>query len=422
MQNDNLLKQARSSALVSESLNAVRTIGRGNWDSLVEGSHGLSLTADTWSLSGEADVVDDLFIRSVTVSDRDSGEKQIDVVVYWSFLGRFISKTASTILTDWKQTQTWGNWGTPIVVGSLDLGPQGQASGVVRENAQAFLTAEISSSNRPSFYSLDISQPTVPAILDSVVIGESLLDLVFVGDRYVYAVGESNELIVFDVFDPTVIQIVARDPLGADGLSITLSGVHVFVGTEDEILVYDVSSASSPVLLSRYAINARVNAMTVSGNHLYVGTSATTQEVMIISILDPSQLAIEGFYDLTGSEDALSATIKGTRLFIGTENNSGTNPELYLFDASDPVNLVLSNQLDIGGSIQQIAVADSYLYLATGSSNNEFQVWQLGSNEEFVYTSGINLAQMATGIAFDDNTIFLSLRSNDAFQIIQPSP
>jgi hypothetical protein len=29
---------------------------------------------------------------------------------------------------------------------------------------------------------------------------------------------------------------------------------------------------------------------------------------------------------------------------------------------------------------------------------------------------------VATGITFDDNTIFISLRSNDAFQIIQPSP
>ena len=128
-------------------------------------------------------------------------------------------------------------------------------------------------------------------------------------------------------------------------------GSYVFVGTESDIQVYDVSVPSSPTLVSQYAVGAEVRDLAVSDGYLYAATSSNTQEVLILSLAQMTSLTVAGSYDLSGSTDAASLSINGDKLYVGRENNSSTNPELYQFDRTDPVALVQKNAIDVGGKL-----------------------------------------------------------------------
>ncbi|MEK7620363.1 MAG: hypothetical protein AAB413_03955 [Patescibacteria group bacterium] len=421
-ESNGLLKQARANTLLQEALDGARFIGSSDWASLAVGQHGLNYVNGSWSFSGDTDVTDGTFFRTVTIQEIDTSTKDVVIEVYWNYWGRLISRSATTRLTNWQNVEVWGNWGVPIIVGSLDIGPQGQATGVARQGNFAFLTATTSSGNRPSLFSITIQDPAHPTIIDSYITYDSLTSLALVADTYLYVVGDSNEMLVFDVSDPYNLQLLTTVAIEEEGLRVMADGSYVFVGTESDIQVYDVSVPSSPTLVSQYAVGAEVRDLAVSDGYLYAATSSNTQEVLILSLAQMTSLTVAGSYDLSGSTDAASLSINGDKLYVGRENNSSTNPELYQFDRTDPVALVQKNAIDVGGEINQIATAGPYVYLATGVSNLEFQIWEAGSNWTMAYTAGINMAQVATGITFDNNTIFIALRSNDAFQVIQPTP
>lgn len=425
-ENFSLLKYAKANSLIVEGFNAVRSIRDNDWDSLVAGDHGLQLSEEnSWSFVDEFDLTDNIFNRTITINDLADEGKDVTIEVSWNFFGRLLSKVVSTRFTNWKNIEVWGNWGNPVVVGSLDIGPQGQASRVMRNGNYAFLTAEVSTDNRPSLYSIDITDPTAPSIVDSYIGGGSLLDLTLVSNQYLYAVGKINhsELMIFNISDPSnIIFVKSIDFNNKDCLNIYAFGSTVFIGSENSIFIYNTSNPESPTLLSTYSVGAEVNDLLSNGNYLYSATSKSSEEILILSIADLSHPTYAGSYDVSGSTDALSLDLKGTVLYMGSDNNSSTNPELYQFDTTNPINLIKKNSRDTGGAVKQIATAGQYVYLATGSSNNEFQIWQTASNWELIYEAGLNMAQMATGIAFDENTIFISLRSNDAFKVIQPAP
>jgi len=421
-ESNGLLRQVKGNALVNEALDAVRVMSEQDFESMEAGQHGLVFNTDHWEFSGDTDVTDDTFFRTVTITDVASDEKDVSVEVYWSFWGRLIDRTAVTRVTNWQNVEVWGDWGTPIVVGSLDIGPQGEATGVVRSGNYAFLTAQTASGTRPSLFSIDISDPANPIIVDSYITGGSLFSLTLVADDYLYVVGDSEDLLIFDVSNPTSIQFLSSEYLGDEGIRIIKDGETVYLGTEAEIQMYDVSLPTSPTFLSRYSVGGEVNGLSVGGDYLYAATELNTQELLVLSISDLENPTFVSAYDVSGTLDGTAVRIDGMKLYLGTENNASTGTELLQFDATDPANIVLKNEVDLGGGVQEITTAGPYVYLATEASNLEFQIWQVGSGWILDYVTGINMAQVATGVTFDDNTIFISLRSNDAFQVVQPSP
>jgi hypothetical protein len=417
-----LLKQARVNTLINEALDATYVLSQTDWEQLTEGQHGLVFVTDHWEFSGETDITDETFTRTVTLSDVSTDEKDVAIEVSWDFLGRSLSRSVNTRFTNWKHVEVWGDWGVPIVVGSLDIGPQGEATGVARSGDYVFLTASTSSGTRPTLYSIDISDPYNPVIVDSYTTTDSLVSLAVVMETYLYAVGDSDELLVFDVSDPLNIQFISSISTGNKGLRVISDETEVYVGTQQDIRIYDITTPSTPSLLSQYAVGAEVNGLSLGGEYLYAATSDDTQELLILSIADLENPSYAGEYDITGTQDAVGVHADGQVLYLGTRNNPSVKPEFYQFDRTDPVSVVLKNEVDVGGGVREITTAGPYVYLATEASNLEFQIWQTGSSWSLNYEAGINMAQVATGITFDDNTIFISLRSNDAFQIIQPSP
>lgn len=103
------LNSERLSALTyaREGIEAVRAIRSESWDSLSNGLFGLSFSDAGWVFEAEPDVLDDKYIRTVTVSDTDpfsTSTKNISVSVSWSITPiRSATTTLFTVLTNWKQ-------------------------------------------------------------------------------------------------------------------------------------------------------------------------------------------------------------------------------------------------------------------------------------------------------------------------------
>ena len=64
--------------------------------------------------------------------------------------------------------------------------------------------------------------------------------------------------------------------------------------------------------------------------------------------------------------------------------------------------------------------AGPYLFTATNISNREFTVYDVRDPLNVHIEASLNMSQVAAGLDLVDNTIYISLRSNDAFQIIRP--
>lgn len=75
-------ERARAVALAEEGIEAVTNIRNASFASLVDGTHGLSVVGNQWSLSGASDVTG-IFTRQVTIATTGANSKQVTSTVTW---------------------------------------------------------------------------------------------------------------------------------------------------------------------------------------------------------------------------------------------------------------------------------------------------------------------------------------------------
>ena len=76
----------------------------------------------------------------------------------------------------------------------------------------------------------------------------------------------------------------------------------------------------------------------------------------------------------------------------------------------------------LAASLNDLVVRDYLAFLATSDSNRAFQVWNITDPSNITFWSSLQFPQVATGIDYEDNLVYVSVRSNDALRIITSSP
>ncbi|MDP3985521.1 MAG: hypothetical protein Q8P82_02040, partial [bacterium] len=99
-------------------------------------------------------------------------------------------------------------------------------------------------------------------------------------------------------------------------------------------------------------------------------------------------------------------------------DNSTANPELAIINVANPAVPTVIGSLNFGSSVQSVYAADTLMFTATANANEEFQIYEITDPIDIQYYSGLNFPQVATDIAFENNTIYVSVRSNEALRII----
>lgn len=416
-------KNIRAQSLSSEGLEAVKAIAQKNWSSLMAGEHGLVFSNGEWQFSGSWDT-NDIFTRKIVIADIDSKTKQITSRAEWNS-GEV---ELSLLLTDWKSvlgsggspgsgdTGLSGNWANPQTLSSIDLGAGREGTDVIIENNKVYVSSIASSQSKKDLSIFNVSNPSSPSLLGELETGGNGINSLALNGNYLYAVSSDNdkEFMVIDVSNPSSpVKVSQLDLDGTvDALSVFYDNNIVYIG-RNELVAINVSNPLSPQILSTIPIMADVKDIFVLGNRAYLAVDDDSGKTMIIiNVSNPSSLQNIGFWNVSGQEGESVFVQTDSRVFLGTEN------KFYALDATNISNITSRGSINIYDSVNDIVAVGNFAFLATGNANKEFIALNVADPANIQQISSFNFPQQATGVDYENNLIFVSVKSNDALRII----
>ncbi len=183
-----------------------------------------------------------------------------------------------------------------------------------------------------TFYAYDLSNPKLPLFVDSIATAASTVEFQIQGN-YAYVtsanVTGSADLTIIDIRVPSDIRSISATNLGLSLVgTLAVRGNYVYTsagGTNFHVV--DVSNLATPVTVATVAIGAStVNKIELSGDYAYLFRS-TTNDVAVYNIA--SSTAPSLVTSIATAHNALSGTIKGNYLYVGTANAGADDFEIF---------------------------------------------------------------------------------------------
>ncbi len=192
--------------------------------------------------------------------------------------------------------------------------------------------------------------------------------------------------------------------------------------TGPELCVFSLSDPLNPSLVSQLEINADVNWEGDFGSIVYLATSLDTAEMMFIDLSNPTTPTIIAGYDAPGTADGLSLFVKSEAVaYLGRA--SSTSDDFYIINTASYTTPTLFFSYKTGASILSFVVLNHLAFLGTDDSNNELKILDVawGLPPVRYDTTPLNFPQNITGFTFKSNTVYFSVKSNDALRVVGPS-
>lgn len=429
--------------LAKEGMDAAVTIRDRDFYELQNGDHGLIFGTSTWYFSGQQDIHDE-FTREITITDLSTTTKLIKSQVTWELIpGKPQIVELDTILTKWQILSPdgesdegggetggggtpFGDWTHPQTLASFDIGEDGQGTDIAVQNKIVFLTTVASDIKKNDFHIFDASDPSNLQKIISLNTGKGNNDVSISGNyAYLAAEDDAKELIILDISNLNNATTVGTysTPGNYDALCVFIKNDYLYLGTKNnasnkEFYIINVSDPTNPQLAGSYEIDDDVNSIFVKGDSAYLATALDNKELVILDIANPSNIQELGYYNTPGTADGKAVFSRGTtEIYLGTKNNS-SGAEFYMIDSSNPSSPQLLGSFGPNGDINDLIVNYPLAFLATTLSTQEFAVINISNPSDLFIQGGYNFPQYATGVAFENNIIYVSVRSNDAIRII----
>jgi len=186
---------------------------------------------------------------------------------------------------------------------------------------------------------IDVTQPSSPTLVGTVA--TAAIGSLARANNTLYAGASNNTLIVLDITNPAQPAVVKTITLGDLPIKVRVFGNLLLVADNAAgLLIYDISNPQSPVLLSTMSNFTLAEDVIVQGTTAYV--AADVDGLGIVDISNPSQpvlLSKTGLgrsYPFDGStapNEALSVSLAGGLLYVGTLNDNGI---VFGLDCSNP--------------------------------------------------------------------------------------
>lgn len=422
-----------------EGVEAVRSIKERDWAELTDGAHGLVFLSGDWYFASGTTDTRGIYTRSVFISTIAIDTKKASTTITWQTDPVRPQKVElEEQLTNWKEALDLGgdtggggptgDWQNPQTLGTIDLGPGNEGRDLDVLNKYVFMVADSASTAKADFYVINAVNGQSPSLVSNINTGPGLNVVDKAGDyAYVGSTDTANQLQIIDLTNynnPTVITNYALPDVsgaGAVGNSIFYYAGKVYIGTKNasgpEFNIIDVATPSNPVLLGSREISKDVNAIYVSANYAYLATSDDSKELQVFDISDPASIILAGSYNAVGSGDGKSLTVVGNKLYLGRVDD-GSNDDFYILDISNIGSIASLGSKNLATDLNDFRVRDSLGFFGASDSNKEFQVWNVGTPSNIVFWSSFNFPQVANAIDYEDNIVYVAVRSNDALRII----
>lgn len=424
-----------ASAYAKEGVEAVRLIRNQGWSNLQNGTFGLSQVANNWQFSGSSDTKG-TFTRRLTITPRSANSKNVTSAITWTGLhNRPLAVSLNIILTNWSVTQASnyieGNWKVPLSAGTADIAIGAAGTDVKGLNNRVYLSASAANQSKPDLAIFDVTNPNNPINNSSVDLGVSNISMIAVSGNYLYgslAGGSTDELIIVNVSNPALPVVVRRlDLCACRALSLEVSGNTLYVGMEvlsgaPEFYALNVTDPANPTVLGSLEINGNVNNMTIFNQRAYLATSVDNEELMVIDVSSPASMTKLGSYNAADTTDGYSVFVKDEfNVYLGRKL-SDTAPEFFILNAFNPAAITLLGSAGMAAGINDMVAVNRLMFMVTEEPNAEFQVLDIANPASINIDYGtLNFPQAATGITYENNTIYISVRSNNALRIIRPT-
>ena len=390
-----------------------------------------------------------IYSKEIIVSSIDSYTKKVITKISWQVETLRPQKIElTTLVTNYSNLiasggdtgggNPSGNWQSISTLGSLDLGPGISANDLDVLNKIVYIAGQASVASKPDFFIVNATDGANPFIVSSINTGPGL-HTVDVAYNYAY-VGNQNldaQLQIIDVSNSAAPVLIASFKLpgvsgsGAIGQSIFYNSGKIYIGTKEasgpEFHIIDVTNPANPVSLGSREIGDDVNSIYVRGNIAYVAIDDfdDESELKVFDVSIPSAIVLLGGFIAPGnSEDGKSLDLVGNDLYLGrTVGGNHTNHhEFHIVDVSNPATITNLGSKDLAVDLNDLKVRGSLAFFATSDSNKEFQVWNISDKTNSTLWSSFNFPQVATGIDYEDNFVYVSVRSNDGLRILTSNP
>ena len=385
-------------------------------------------------------VIQGAFTKKIIVTDVDFDTKKIVSRVSWQKTPAYErSVELKTLVTNWvPDVPLSGDWKNPIVIGSLDLGSGNEGTDLKARNRLVYMTAT-PAGNTPSnhdFFIIDVGNPSGPFIRSSINTGPGL-DAVYVKSNYAYVANrDSNaQLQVIDIRDKNSPQLVKSYKVPGISAGVRVQDIFVennvaYLATEKdsgsgELYAIDVTSSTNPSVFpgsSPLEVGEDANSVIASGTVAFLA-KASSSELWSVDISSPSSMSVLGSYNPLGNQDGLDLFLIPGSSTLYLARDDGSNKELEVVNVQNPSSPVSlgSSHVPISGSateVPEVLAQDYLVFLGTEDANKELKIYNIGNAANITFWSDLNFPQVVTGMAYERNTIYISVRSNDALKII----
>jgi len=408
-----------------DGLEGARVIRDNDWNALTDGQHGILFSGGVWSFNKTSDSYNE-FSRTVSVSSAGTGEKRVRSIVTW------VDETNNTRQIDLLQTLSnwpnglYGDWTDPRLLGSGDIGAGNQGTAIAYQNQRVYMTGTAAVGGNSDFFTFDVTNLNFPILKGQLNI-ETGLGAIAVQGNYAYVVEDpsSDFFIVNITSDTTPVRMSKITLPGGSGRSIFVSGNYAYVGTTTglikEFFIIDISNPLLPIVKSSVDIPGDVNGITVLGGIAYLATSDPAGEMTIYDVSIPTGPSFRSKYNPSGTTmPGKSIFAESTdRIYLGRSGSGGMMDfEYQVIDGTNPYVPTYVTSKGILNSVLGLRVSGALTFMVVGVANNEFQVYRTDPNNVVSFYGNLNITNVASGIAFYKNTAFISVRSNNALQII----
>jgi len=403
--------------------------------------------SDFASLQSAVATNDDMYTKSITVTDISLSTKQVTSYVSWSEGGLVSYVTLSTILTDWLNPANKcspiisGNWKKPQSLGYFDLPSIEDATGVHVGGTKVYLTLNPSAPETDDFYIVDASDTSLKPMpeFSSFSTTYGLTDVVVSGlEAYVTADSQVAQVLVIDISDYTTLdpskieKKVDLTALGdsAVGKTLAYADERLYVGltksSGKEFRVLDVSTPSSPLEIgSGYEIGAAVNEILIDNDIAYLATASSTP-LIVLDISGPVPTPIDEYAPplsvLFGQ--SLARNSDNTRLYFG-RTGGNANPKLLAFDPADLSTPAWTMNMSKNSGVYTMTLRSNFLFMTTADPDDSLQIWDVSSPSSpptRFDTDPLNIQQDSTaGADCAGNLLYVGQHGQRVLQIIGPS-
>lgn len=459
-------ERSQAAGLLREATEAVRSVREKGWTGFaVNGTYHPSVSGNAWALTAGSETIGN-FTRSVLVADaqRNSGgaivasggtidgaTKKITVTVSWTnpvttslstdmYFQRYLGNAAwsQTTQADFNGgtktnvsvTNNSGgevelaagggggsvDWSSPSIAGSYDASGTTGAKNVFIDaaNNRAYLLVST------TLYVVDISNPAVPSLLGSKLIGQTLNSIKVLGNyAYMATSGGTAELAIANISNPAAIPAptffdLANSSTAAN--TIFVDSTYAYIGkaasstkNANEFFIVNITNPAVPTLTSSLNLASAVNSLKVSGNYAYLGLSGSP-EINVVDVTNKAVPTLTSTFDLSGSSAVNDMYAINTTLYVGKANNT-SGGEFFILDATNPASVSQTGTYEAGANINGVYVVGTQAFLATSITNAQFRVLNISTPSAPTVVGSANLGSVSNDIAQAGNYAYIASAS-----------